>query len=861
MRTPKAKADEHTPRESNDALKLKECLAKTRITENEKREGGRDVFDHCSIVGEVARELLARMPSFLRSSLFPEGSVLVAAIHDIGKVSPTFQEKIYRGTDNYVPNSLASLSHINPALEKNWGYHAGVSMATAHALKIGRQIPQIIGQHHGYSPELNGLVAEDNVFGGALWQERRVELVQNIKMATGLEFPVIKNPLQAKAVAGLTTVADWIGSGPDFDNPAVAWQPLIKGAVDAAGFVTPTIVKGLGFNNIFGFKPRGIQELLTENAKMPGTYILEAPMGIGKTEAALYAAYSIIAAGQATGFYFALPTQLTSNKIHDRVNDFLKKILTSECPHRRALLLHGNAWLKEIEMGEDGGAGGSWFSVGKRGILAPFAVGTIDQALMAVMNVKHGFVRAFGLAGKVVILDEVHSYDAYTGTILDQLVETLRALQCTVIILSATLTKERREKLLTQEVFNDSYPLLTVKRSDDDSPTETTATVPDKIVVSIQSFSTPDTAREEALTRAEGGQQVLWIENTVAEAQHTFSILAARSDGLGIECGLLHSRFLKTDREHHEEYWVTRYGKGNSELRRQNGRILVGTQVLEQSLDIDADFLVTKICPTDMLLQRIGRLWRNSETVRPSGSLCEVWILKPEVSNAQEHPEKEFGLTAKVYSPYVLLRTLEVWNGITELVIPDQIRDLIEATYREKDDENPLLLKQKEILRRKREVLERLALGGISAGTRTLPESKASTRYSEQENVEVLLLHSYRIDRDRCGVTVSLLNGRELFLPLKSSPKGRRQQRFLAAALSQQTLQVADYLAPEASPMKSLDWLKGYFYLGDSSYDESLLRVAIVGQDGELKSLNGQDASDSRRISYNPKLGYCSPKK
>jgi len=403
--------------------------------------------------------------------------------------------------------------------------------------------------------------------------------------------------------------------------------------------------------------------------------------------------------------------------------------------------------------------------------------------------------------------------------------------------------------------------LLTVKRSDDDSPTETTATVPDKIVVSIQSFSTPDTAREEALTRAEGGQQVLWIENTVAEAQHTFSILAARSDGLGIECGLLHSRFLKTDREHHEEYWVTRYGKGNSELRRQNGRILVGTQVLEQSLDIDADFLVTKICPTDMLLQRIGRLWRNSETVRPSGSLCEVWILKPEVSNAQEHPEKEFGLTAKVYSPYVLLRTLEVWNGITELVIPDQIRDLIEATYREKDDENPLLLKQKEILRRKREVLERLALGGISAGTRTLPESKASTRYSEQENVEVLLLHSYRIDRDRCGVTVSLLNGRELFLPLKSSPKGRRQQRFLAAALSQQTLQVADYLAPEASPMKSLDWLKGYFYLGDSSYDESLLRVAIVGQDGELKSLNGQDASDSRRISYNPKLGYCSPKK
>jgi CRISPR-associated endonuclease/helicase Cas3 len=861
MRTPKTKADDYTQCELKEALGLKKCLAKTRVTEEGKREGGRDVFDHCSIVGEVARELLARMPSFLRSELFPEGSELVAAIHDIGKVCPTFQEKIYRGTDDYAPNSLISLRNINPDLEKNWGFHAGVSMATVHSLKIGRYIAQIVGQHHGYSPELNGLIAEDLVFGGTPWQEKRAELVQNLKTSTGLQFPLIKNSLQAKAVAGLTTVADWVGSGTDFDNPEIAWKPLIKGAVDAAGFVKPRIIEGLGFNNIFGFEPRDIQALLIEQATMPGTYILEAPMGIGKTEAALYAAYSMIAAEKATGFYFALPTQLTSNKIHDRVNEFLKIILRYDCLHRKALLLHGNAWLKEIEMGEDGGVGGSWFSSGKRGILAPFAVGTIDQALMAVMNVKHGFVRAFGLAGKVVILDEVHSYDAYTGTILDKLVETLRSLHCTVIILSATLTKERREKLLAQPVSNESYPLLTINKSGKDSPIETTATVPGKIVVSIQSFSTPDTALEEALTRAEGGQQVLWIENTVAEAQTTFSILAARADGLGIECGLLHSRFLKIDRERLEEYWVSRYGKGNRELRSQNGRILVGTQVLEQSLDIDADFLVTKICPTDMLLQRIGRLWRHSETVRPIGSLCEVWLLKPKYITALEHPENEFGPTAKVYSPYVLLRTLEAWSDMTELMLPDQIRNLIEATYREKDSENSLMQNHKEILKKRKDVLERLAQGGISAGTRTLPESKASTRYSEQESVEVLLLQSYRPEYDRIGATVRFLDGRELFLPLKSQPKGRKEMRSLAAALAQQTLHVVDYLAPKASQMNSLDWLKSYFYLGDREHEESLLRVAIVSQDGELKTLNGQDSSDSHRTSYNSRLGYCSQKK
>ena len=846
----------------HEVLSLNDCLAKTCISDNQTHKGGRNVFDHCSIVGEVAKELLERMPSFLRTTLFPDGSDLVAAIHDIGKVSPTFQEKIYRGTDGYAPNSFACLSHINPNLERNWGYHAGVSMATAQYLKIGRHIPQIIGQHHGYSPELNGLVAEDQVFGGPLWQERRTELVQNLKTAMGLQFPIVENTLQAKAISGLTTVADWIGSGQSFDNPDNVWQPSIKDAVDAAGFVKPDLVRNLRFSDIFGFEPRSIQNLLIQQAQNPGIFILEAPMGIGKTEAALYAAYSIMVSGGATGIYFALPTQLTSNRIHDRVNTYLEKILTSDCIHRKALLLHSNAWLKEIEMGEDGGPGGDWFHSGKRGILAPFAVGTVDQALMAVMNVKHGFVRAFGLAGKVVILDEVHSYDAYTGTILDKLVETLRGLQCTVIILSATLTKERREKLLNQKVSNDSYPLVSASKDHDNTPIEITAAVHNNITLGIQSCNLLDTVTviDEALKRSEEGQQVLWIENTVAEAQSIYSILAARADGLGIECGLLHSRYLKTDREHHEDYWVTRYGKGNEEQRRMCGRILVGTQVLEQSLDIDADFLVTKICPTDMLLQRIGRLWRHTETVRPSGSCCEVWILKPEYTNALEHPEKEFGPTAKVYSPYVLLRTLDVWSTITELILPEQIRSLIEATYRELD-EGPVMRKHKEVLKKRQDMLERLALGGISVGTKTLPESKASTRYSDQENVEVLLLQSYRFDRERNGTTVRLLNGSELFLPLLCPQKAKRQQRLLAASLAQQTLHVADYLAPEALPVNNLEWLKGYFYLGDRDHDESLLRVAMVTQDGELKSLNAQDASMIYRLSYNHRLGYCSLKK
>lgn len=191
-------------------------------------------------------------------------------------------------------------------------------------------------------------------------------------------------------------------------------------------------------------QPREPQSLFIEQVTGPGVYILEAQMGMGKTEAALFAAYQLLAQEKATGIYFALPTQLTSNKIYDRFNAFLKQIIHAESP-KQSLLLHSGAWLLDTELGEEGRPGGSWFNQNKRGLLAPFAVGTIDQALMAVMNVKHGFVRAFGLAGKVVILDEVHSYDLYTGTLLNELVAFLRQIDCTVIILSATLSQTRRE--------------------------------------------------------------------------------------------------------------------------------------------------------------------------------------------------------------------------------------------------------------------------------------------------------------------------------------------------------------------------------------------------------------------------------
>ena len=399
---------------------------------------------------------------------------------------------------------------------------------------------------------------------------------------------------------GLTTVADWIGSGRFFDRPEETWEDKIDMALDEAGFVIPGFRHGLSFSEVFGFSPRGAQEQFFKQISGPGVYILEAPMGIGKTEAALYAAYQLLDKGKAGGVYFALPTQLTSNKIYERFNQFLDVILSSDCTHR-ALLLHANAWLVQTDMGEEGRPGGAWFNQSKRGLLAPFAVGTIDQALMAAMNVKHGFVRAFGLAGKVVILDEVHTYDTYTGTIIDALLELLVQLDCTVLILSATLNKKRRETLLGLATRKENYPLITAVpkekfRNNNDIIHELAVTAEHTKKVKIVLQKNQDEAIEEVSRRAEQGQQILWIENTVDEAQQRYLDIAARAFGVGIDCGLLHSRFTVEDRQRIEDKWVRLYGKDGhlQGERQQRGRILVGTQVLEQSLDIDADFLVSR---------------------------------------------------------------------------------------------------------------------------------------------------------------------------------------------------------------------------------------------------------------------------
>ena len=789
---------------------------------------------------------------------------MAVAGHDIGKVSPTFVLRILIacGINARIMRELEKYVSLD---EKKWGGHAGVSQATAEEIGVPKYVAEILGQHHGFNPQVDDKRGNAEVFGGSSWFDERKKLVDELKKCLQSDWPTFEFEAQARVVAGLTSVADWIGSGEFFENPNVDWQPQIAAALNDAGFIKPVIRKGLSFAEVFDpvhlkMNPREPQSLFIDQVKGSGVYILEAQMGMGKTEAALYAAYKLLAEQKTTGIYFALPTQLTSNKIYDRFNSFLEQIVSAETP-KRGLLLHSGAWLLDTTMGEEGSPGGSWFNQSKRGLLAPFAVGTIDQALMAVMNVKHGFVRAFGLAGKVVILDEVHSYDLYTGTILNELVVFLRQINCTVIVLSATLSQSRREALLQQPATSSDYPLITaMSAAEECSLVEIGVPASDSTPIMLKSCNQDEQALEEALIRAEQGQQVLWIENTVAEAQQRYLDLASRAVQIGCEVGLLHSRFTPQHRAVNEARWVSLYGKDGRQERGNCGRILVGTQVLEQSLDIDADFLVSRFAPTDMLLQRLGRLWRHAETQRNLNAQPECWLLAPSLEQALENPRTAFGASALVYAPYVLCRSLEAWQELGSIRLPSGIRPLIDQTYFERSETNDwgkLLyeLKNGNRFRTGEQTQQALAKLTLSKNGKTLPEHKAETRYSDQDTHDLLLLRSIH---SADGMTIiRLLDGRELTLPHGRHRLTKAQWRELAVALNQQLVRVSPSYCPAKVTKLELEKLHLHevFYLGRPEDDEALLRIAIVNPIGELLTLDGHSAGDKYTLEYREDLG------
>jgi CRISPR-associated endonuclease/helicase Cas3 len=738
-----------------------DCWAKTAKDAQSREIPGINVRDHCLNVGCVAQALMELLPQQLRS-LLPPGASTLAALHDIGKVSPGFQKKCPAWLIRYpLPHGIYEEDH------------AKVSQFTVREMLGAAPLHRwaaIVGAHHG---KLKGTLAPQP------WEDERRRLAEKLIA----QFGPLPDQRPEEAIlwftAGLITVADWIGSDEFHFLQDATWdiqerRRRAASAVRSNGWRPITVRKSLSFRSLFpGFTANNLQDTTTSVVSRPGVYVIEGPMGFGKTEAALAVAYRLMASRQASGVYFGLPTQITSNRIHERVQPFVSRICNDVEPVR---LAHSASWLvdttaplqlraasPDTQAADHVRVGRSWFASPKRALLAPFGVGTIDQSLLGVVAAKHFFVRQFGLAGKVVILDEVHTYDLYTSTLIDSLVKRLRDLQCTVVILSATLTEKRRRVLLglkEDQPVSAAYPLVSGVIS---ALFEKACTPPAPKSITVRVV--PGAVEvEDVLAQAQKGVCVLWIRNTVDDAHETYRALQSANFQGGPAIALLHSRFPFFRREELEADWMNRLGKDSA--NRPAGCVLVSTQVAEQSVDIDADLLISDLAPTDMLLQRIGRLWRHERRHRPCPQ-PEVWIQTPRLDEEQMKTATEkalreaLGKSARVYAPYVLLRSLQKWRGRSTITLPTDIRPILEATYEDPSASEPVAWRDlRKQLERQKEKMARQAVNATAIWNNpALPDEEGiQTRYGSYPTAQ-LLLARHVIKQDVHTVGLDLLNG------------------------------------------------------------------------------------------------------
>lgn len=666
---------------------------------------------------------LHRVPASIRNACeleadeFRKAAVFLAMVHDLGKCTPLFSARILASLPEEregLERSGLTIPPVDRFLHKDSSPHAFAGEVLLSARDYPNGVCSVVGSHHG-KPTSEVAAAQksqqlsaykQNYYAGnkAAWEAAQDELIRRALERAGYaapeELPVLSNCAQM-LLTGLLIQADWIASNEEYypllpagvtghekEYPARAEAAMEK--LNLPDCWLPPLFEAAPeefYRERFGFAPNPMQVCVAEAARSMhsgGLMIIEAQMGIGKTEAALAAAEILGAGSGVGGVFFGLPTQATSNGIFPRMAGWAEK--RSEDQIHSIRLVHGMAELNEDyqqyfrgQAETDGdGTGGlaahSWFSGRKQSLLADFVVGTVDTALMSALKQKHVMLRHTGLCSKAVIIDECHAYDAYMSKYLDQMLRWFGAYRIPVILLSATLPEQRRLKMLQAYLGQKSppeksaggYPLITWTEGEKiraDSVSEAFTSHQ----VGINRLEEDALISDLAVRLSDGGCAGI-IVNTVKRAQSLFERL--RETFPGKKVFVYHAQFLAEDRVRRENELMDMIGK-HSTPETRNNVIVIGTQVLEQSLDIDFDYLITDLCPMDLLLQRIGRLHRH-ERRRPDRLALPVCS----VMNAGEELEK--GAEA-IYHRWPLKQTVRCLPET--ILIPKDIPRLVNLVY------------------------------------------------------------------------------------------------------------------------------------------------------------------------------------
>lgn len=711
------------------------------------------------ITTDIADSLLAPATRrFLSTALgnIPLDAVLklAAAAHDVGKASPFFQQKIPALSSRVAAAGFQS--DVTPQ-QMTANPHATIS---AHALvfwleqhkgsRLDATTKQfwfaVIAGHHGtFTPvslPSDDLSRELRIWPE--WQKARSDILDTLTEELGFTaehlrhlatiFDDAEDAIACSAAAALITgvliCSDWVASSEDnfpLINEQLKYQhrrlESARNQIDLGGHWQPSPVDSESFMGRFALPEsatlRNVQKAVIDVGNVqtrPSLTIIENETGSGKTEAALALADIIAAKLGFNGLFFAQPTRVTSDAIFSRVADWLSRSNSSEPVS--TVLAHGKAEFndefKELTTSDfspiyDDAASTNqtqleatqWFQGRKTGLLASVAVGTIDQALFAVLQSKHNVLRHLGLAGKVIIIDEIHAADSYMRVYTTRLLEWLGLYGAPVIALSATLPPATRMELLnayhqgasrydgTKPTLDDSpvYPRITWT---DGHTTETVAPEHDGLNrtthASFGEGDLPEMAEKARELSTDGGCIGI-ICSTVSRAQELYKLISAKDDATV----LLHSRFLTADRIELESSLVHKLGRKAGD-KRPKKLIVVSTQIIEQGLDLDFDAMITDIAPTDLLIQRIGRLHRHPvvDGLRPARlkkpTLTIFGADSPDSTGPA--PVIQQG-SVRVYRSAPLLRSISVLTDHFkksggQITTPADVEKLVSASYDKK---------------------------------------------------------------------------------------------------------------------------------------------------------------------------------
>ncbi|WP_242457993.1 CRISPR-associated helicase Cas3' [Halomonas sp. YLGW01] len=590
-------------------------------------------------------------------------------------------------------------------------------------------------------------------------------------------------------LAGWAVLCDWIGSHQghfpyhDRPMPLAEYWALAKRrageALTAFGFGQPPVpVAYAGMASWFDGQPVEPTPLQhqAEQAELPSgsqLFILEDITGAGKTEAACILAQRLLADGHAEGLYFALPTMATSNAMYARLGALHRRFYTpASAPS--FVLAHGARELNEDfaralghEQPVDRNYQPDEYSASyqcnhwladsrKKALLADVGVGTVDQVLMSVLAFRHQSLRLYGLARKVLIVDEVHAYDIYMQQLLQRLLTYHARQGGSAILLTATLPRQMRQSLAdawsaglsveSAPMLEDDFPLLTqlFREGYQEVPVAARAEVSRE--VQTEWLSTEEDATAVVLDAVAKGQCVAWVRNTVDDAIRAFE--AVRGCHPAPErCLLFHSRFTMADRQQREARVLERLGKDSTPEARQ-GQVLISTQVFQESLDCDVDLMVSDLAPIDLLIQRAGRLQRHQRGQREAPRLL---VLAPEWTEAPDADWLQRFLpgTHAVYRDtslcWLTQRVLRQLGGIR---LPEQARALIEGVYGADIEQVPAELEQSRLEHSSKQrkdaglaTYHALPLDdGYLSGNQWSEEVEIGTRLMDEPNVNVVLL-------------------------------------------------------------------------------------------------------------------------